>query len=213
MAKKTISKKSNFDVSQVYKDLYAAFDFYNTKLFTGSLPKTVISIRAKANSVSYFAPDRFISIRDKKKAAHEIAFNPALLNRPIQVIFSTLVHEMVHLWQEKFGKPSKNKYHNKEWADKMESIGLMPAAADGSGKRTGSKMSHEIISAGLFARKTFNYIKSREFNFFYEVPIKTEKKDSSKIKFTCPKCECNAWGKESLILICGECDAQMEIQD
>lgn len=44
----------------------------------------------------------------------------------------TIVHEMVHLWQYEFGKPSHRTYHNKE-ADKM-AIGLMPSNTDLGGK-------------------------------------------------------------------------------
>ena len=32
---------------------------------------------------------------------------------------------MCHQWQQHFGKPSRNGYHNKQWADKMESVGLI----------------------------------------------------------------------------------------
>ena len=34
---------------------------------------------------------------------------------------------MTHLEQAHFGKPSRNGYHNKEWADLMERVGLMPS--------------------------------------------------------------------------------------
>lgn len=202
-----------FDASRVYADIYKAFDYYNKKLFAASLPRVVISIRAKANSVGYFAPDRFKAADNKKESAHEIAFNPVLLNRPIKIIFSTLVHEMAHLWQEKFGTPSKSGYHNKEWADKMESVGLMPESADGLGKRTGSKMSHSIMEGEIFDRTTEEFISKNEFNFFYELPEMKVKRDNSKAKFTCPSCGCNAWGKSSLRLICGDCDEVMEVNE
>jgi hypothetical protein len=31
----------------------------------------------------------------------------------------------------------------------------------------------------------------------------------SKLKYTCPTCAANAWGKPGLLLRCGECDAAM----
>ena len=42
-------------------------------------------------------------------------------------------------------------YHNREWANKMEQIGMMPTDTGESGeKRTGQKIRHYIIPGGLF---------------------------------------------------------------
>ena len=50
--------------------------------------------------------------------------HPDILSRPIEESMGTLVHEMVHFWQQEFGTPSRRGYHNREWADKMEALGL-----------------------------------------------------------------------------------------
>jgi hypothetical protein len=56
---------------------------------------------------------------------------------------STLVHEMVHVWQQHCGTPSKRGYHNKEWATKMKSVGPQPSSTGMvGGKETGQRMSH-----------------------------------------------------------------------
>lgn len=70
---------------------------------------------------------------------------------PPEEVMQTLVHEMVHLWQYHFGKPGRRGYHNKEWANKMESIGLMPSSTgQPGGKRTGDKMADYIIEGSVF---------------------------------------------------------------
>ncbi|MDK4565666.1 hypothetical protein QG053_11620, partial [Kingella kingae] len=49
------------------------------------------------------------------------------------------------------GKPSRSGYHNKEWADKMESIGLMPSDTfQEGGNRTGQKMGDYPLEGGKF---------------------------------------------------------------
>jgi hypothetical protein len=35
-------------------------------------------------------------------------------------------------------------------------------------------------------------------------------KSGKRVKFTCPSCEANAWGKETLKLICGDCRKPFE---
>ena len=63
----------------------------------------------------------------------------------------TLVHEMVHLWQAHFGKPGRGRYHNGQWADKMEAIGLMPSSTGKpGGQRTGDCMADYAIEGGRF---------------------------------------------------------------
>src|SRR5512141_850915 len=58
----------------------------------------------------------------------------------------TLLHEQVHLWQQNFGKspvrPGKV-YHNKEFVDKCESLGLYPMPVLGC---------HLAVGDGVFAQ-------------------------------------------------------------
>ena len=47
---------------------------------------------------------------------------------------------MTHLEQHHFGQPSRNGYHNKQWAELMKSVGLFPSdTAQPGGKETGQR--------------------------------------------------------------------------
>lgn len=99
--------------------------------------------------------------RQEKKVVHEISINPDFMNREDRDWHSTLVHEMCHLWQEDFGRPSRGGYHNSQWADKMIQVGLMPSdTGEAGGKRTGQSITHYIIPGGKF-EQVFNTL-SRE---------------------------------------------------
>jgi hypothetical protein len=50
-----------------------------------------------------------------------------------------------HVWQHAHGKPTRNGYHNKEWAAKMDNLGLVPSST--GGKRTGQSVSHYIAAS------------------------------------------------------------------
>ena len=135
---------------QMYSFVQDAYDFFNDKLFAGELPPCLLTLQREKNTMGYFSSNRWQG--GGKHVVHEIALNPAffITHKPLELM-QTLVHEMVHLWQHEFGKPSHRAYHNTEWANKMESIGLMPSdTGEPGGKRTGQRMSDYPIEGGAF---------------------------------------------------------------
>lgn len=135
---------------EVYEALQIAYDFFNASLFGGELPPCLITLQRKKGTKGYFSKNRFV--RTSGEETHEIAMNPAFFAiLTAEEVLSVLVHEMAHLWQIVKGKPGRARYHNHEWADKMEEIGLMPTATGApGGPRTGDRMSHYIIPNGPF---------------------------------------------------------------
>ena len=133
-----------------YSALQSAFDHFNAELFEGNLPHCLITLRSASRVYGYHHAGRFISLKGEQ--IDELGLHPGFFTlRPIESVLSTLVHEMVHHWQEHFGTPSPSNAHNQEWARKMESLGLMPSDTGlPSGKRTGRSVSHYIIPTGVF---------------------------------------------------------------
>lgn len=179
-----------------------AFAYFNETLFGGSLPECILNFSRKGKTRGFFASERW---QKGESNTHEISLNPDVLDRePIETM-STLVHEMVHLWQFEYGNYSKNGYHNSEWAAKMESIGLMPSnTGEPGGSRTGSKMTHYIIYDGLF-QKAFEAMPSKFLIPWASFAVKSQGPRKDKIKYTCPKCNSNVWGKTDLSIVCGIC--------
>src|SRR5208283_6170606 len=144
-----------------YRAFQEAYDFFNAELFKGTLPNVLVTLQRHANSKGYFAPERF-SGRVEKAIVHELALNPDwFTERTDEEILSTLAHEMAHVWQQTYGKPSRRAYHSKEWASKMKEIGLQPSdTGAANGKETGQKMTHYIIKGGAYA-KAYAKLKAR----------------------------------------------------
>jgi hypothetical protein len=133
-----------------YNQLQMAYDWFNVQLFGHALPNCLITLQRKSNAMGYYSPDRWTNA--KGETTDEIALNPAYFaNHSLKELLQTLVHEMCHQWQQHFGKPSRNGYHNKQWADKMESIGLMPSSTgEPGGARIGQHMGDYSITEGQF---------------------------------------------------------------
>jgi SprT-like family len=123
--------------TESYGELDGAFGIFNQRLFGGSLPNCLITLHRRRSAYGYFSSARFANRNGT--TTDEIAMNPDhLRQRPDREAFSTLVHEMAHLWQHHFGKPTRNGYHNRQWAEKMEALGLMPSSTGApGGARTG----------------------------------------------------------------------------
>ena len=196
-----------------YTAIDRAYAFFNSKLFGGELPCCLVTLQRKAKSYGYFAGNRFAT-RDGSQTTDEIALNPNhFACRTIEEILSTLVHEMVHLWQYRLGTPPKSAYHNCEWANKMLEVGLIPSTTgEPGGKQTGTKVSHYIEESGRYEQAVRELL-GDGFTLAYADVLQTgtrEKKAASKTKYTCGECGANAWAKPGILLTCGECDNPMD---
>ena len=211
-----------------YQQLY---DYFNAKLFGGTLPSIILNFYRKANVCGFFSRDRWS--RNDGSKTHEISINPVhLAIDPFIQVCQTLVHEQAHLWQAEHGKSSRPGYHNSEWAAKMESIGLMPSSTGHpGGDRVGQKMSDFVIEGGLF-EQAFNALpegiklpwKANEATLPQAAiallgqlagtttlnGTGTAPDKKTKVKYICPGCKAKAWGKPELRLICGDCHKNME---
>ena len=136
--------------AETYAELQRAYDTFNTELFDGELPECLITLQRKKKTYGYFHAERFANKQGDK--THEIALNPTYFAVvPLVEIMQTLAHEMAHLWQHHHGEPGRGNYHNAEWAEKMESIGLTPSnTGQPGGKRTGDSMADYAIEGGRF---------------------------------------------------------------
>ncbi len=134
----------------LYAQLQRASDHFNLALFDGKLPQPMLTLQRKKGAVGYFSAKRWAHTSGVKVS--EIALNPlCFANRSLLQFFQTIVHEQCHLWQHEFGTPSRPGYHNAEWSEKMQEIGLMPSSTgEPGGNRTGQKMSDFPSPKGRF---------------------------------------------------------------
>lgn len=137
---------------EFYAVLQQVFQEFNNTLFDGTLPNCLITVQRKKKVMGYFSADRWTN--EQEKRVHEIALNPSFFASCNFIeIFQTIAHEMCHLWQHEYGSPSRSNYHNKEWGDKMESIGLIPSKTGRpGGKKTGQSMNDYPEPKGKFEK-------------------------------------------------------------
>ncbi|MFC4994102.1 SprT-like domain-containing protein [Rubritalea tangerina] len=218
--------------SKEYAVFQRAYDFFNKELFAGELPGVLITLQRKSHNVGMYRRGSFKDRSDLTQVVDEIAINPdAYVNLSDVEIWQALVHEMCHQWQFHFGKPSRKSYHNREWANKMESIGLIPSSTGKpGGARIGQTMFDYVDEAGRFRecvqalRKQGVVLNLQSSDENAQVSRSAEaqkheaqmrqagvkKNRSNRVKYSCPQCQVNAWGKPELHLICGDCQCRLE---
>jgi len=137
---------------ELYSLLQTVYDRFNTELFRSKLPDVVLTLQREKNTMGYFSRDRWFRSKSNERV-HEIAINPAYFaNFPLIEVLQTMAHEMCHLYQHEHGTPGRGRYHNAEFAQMMENIGLVASSTGRpGGKRTGQQISDYPIEGGRFA--------------------------------------------------------------
>ncbi len=220
--------------SKFYGLFQVIFDYYNDALFDGQLVDCIISLTRKHRVFGHYAHKRFYHATEMD--TDELAINPTMISKfPLIEVCQTIVHEMCHGWQCHFGKPPRAGYHNKEWASKMESIGLMPSHnGQPGGKKVGQNMADYPIKGGRFMLATEELMNSNLFEeLFLEVnqnmidqldpdkPLFDQVRDLhlQYVQVHTPKpkgnykysCSCsNVWGKPGLSLSCNLCGEEFK---
>lgn len=205
-----------------YHNLDRAFSHFNSALFSGVLPGALITLHDHPRARGYFRRKAFAHRTEAEAFTDEICLCPSThADRTDHDILSTLVHEMVHLWQFHHGEPPRRCYHDREWAAKMEAVGLTPSDTGlPGGKRTGQSMTHYIIEGGAFDIACRDLL-ATGWALQWEQPARQiasasgtkgtggESPKSTRRKFSCPQCGLSAQAKPAARLVCGGCSVEM----
>lgn len=81
-------------LSETIRMLEKAFDLVNEHYFESALSKSVITIQSTPRAYGHFTTKRIW--KDDLKERYEINLGAETVNRPIEEVIATLIHEMVH---------------------------------------------------------------------------------------------------------------------
>ena len=127
-----------------------------------------------------------------------VTINQKIINHPLCQILGVLLHELLHGWQELYGKPGKRNYHNREYVKKAEKLGLL---VDEKGYMTYS-------STSVF----LDLLKLHGIDIDNISDVEEPKKGTSKMK----KWSCGCTNVRSAIVLearCLKCGGTFKIQE
>jgi hypothetical protein len=123
---------ATYQLSDLLTELNRVFDLLNKEFFAGKLYMPIIIVQSarKKRVLGTCSVNRIWVQKhdDNKNPKHEISISAEYLDRPIEEICATLLHEMVHLYNGLHDiKDTSNNcvYHNKRFKEESEKRGLI----------------------------------------------------------------------------------------
>lgn len=188
--------------------LERAFDTLSRVYFENSLPKVVITIQTSPTAHGYITVNKIWEGTNERY--REINISAETINRPIENVMATLLHEMVHLFcmENNLLDTSKGgKYHNKTFKKEAEKRDLEISYADYIGYSV--------------TKPTVRFIDVLKANGLYGDSIEhhritgcrssggTSPKKSSTRKYTCPSCGISVRATKDVNIGCLDCGVVM----
>ena len=102
------------------------FDLLNDRYFESALSRPVLTIQSTPKAYGHYTLFDAWSV-DGEKGMREINIGAGTLSRPIENVVATLLHEMVHYWNDQQGVKDTSRggtYHNKSFKEAAESRDL-----------------------------------------------------------------------------------------
>ena len=140
----------------------------------------------------------------------EIILNEKHMSRPLYSVLETVLHEQIHLWQQRRGEhPVERNYHNQEFVEKAEQLGLHPQPVIGAHTRPADGQFERLLREYGITRPNEEMIfpvqgKEKKRNWWQD-PGKERKGRSTLEKWSCA-CGQNARiGAKAYLAVCILC--------
>lgn len=196
------------------------FDLLNAEFFNNELVRPTITVQSTPRAYGHFSlrDDTWISVTG---SSHEINIGAGTLARPIELVCTTLCHEMVHYFNyyHNIKDTSRgNTYHNKAFRDACLFRGMLVERSNKYGwshTSPGEPMLDFVLKNEL----TDILINRNEFYGFQITgtgahsgtdttpPTKT----SNSRKYQCPCCKNSVRATKVVNIVCGDCGLKMEL--
>lgn len=194
--------------SEVVGFLERIFRSLNKDRFGGELETPIITVQGTPRAYGHCTCSRTWKNANRGQEQYEINIAAGTLNRPIENVVATMLHEMVHLYNltHDIQDTSRgNAYHNKRFKAKAEEVGLVIDFDARIGWSVTSP-SPELVE----------YVAAQGWE---DIPLsrgdlvearRKVKKPSSTRKYECPACGLSVRATRDVRIICAECSEVMQ---
>lgn len=217
--------KETVKTSRTAGYLEKIFRTLNTRYFNGEIEEPIITIQNTPRAYGHVTAYKQWHRADGEER-HELNIGAGTLDRPIENVVATMLHEMVHLWNIKENVKDCSRggtYHNKKFKEAAEARDLSISYDERIGwsvtEPTDSlidfiiEQGWEDIRMGRFegysSGNDNNTGKRQTTGMNGTGKTETDKRTSSTRKLACPKCKQSVRATRSVNIICGDCMEKM----
>jgi len=195
------------------------YDLLNADFFGNELERPVITIQSTPKAYGHFSLYNAWNVRGQ--GVPEINIGAGTLDRPIENVLATLLHEMIHQYNAVNGIQDVSRggmYHNKKFKESAEARGLIIGKSEKYGW-TITEPADDLLNWVLENDIPDIELNRNEFNWLDfsggqgkgrtdggNKPIKT----NSYRKYICPLCLTAVRATKSVNVKCGDCDLTMK---
>lgn len=209
--------------SRLAGQLEKLFRMMNEDFFNGQLEMPIITIQSTPRAYGHYSVSPIWTVNGEE-LKHEINVSAGALDRPIENVIATLLHEMCHMYNDTVLNVQdcsrQGTYHNKQFKATAESVGLIVTKSDRYG------FAHTSPSDRLIEYILDNDIQEIKLNrneggiritggnntgnASGQKPGKNP--NSHSIKYQCPVCGNSVRATKKLNVVCGDCmETMLEI--
>ena len=185
------------------------YEYFNSKLFKNELERPVITVQTDERNRAYgwFTCNKVWKESEKDDGQYEINMSAQFLNRPVNEIAGTLIHEMCHHYAKENNLQDCSRggsYHNKLFKKIAEEHGLQ---VENVPKIGWSNTSLTEETKWLVAE----FLRFNDEKLIYRVPAPkgARVKSSSTRKYACPCCGNSVRATKSVNIMCADCNEFM----
>lgn len=207
----------NASIKSVITNLEELFAVLNERFFGNNLCKPVITISpnsTKTNAFGWITTWKCWHDAEKGEEFFEINICAEYLSRPFADVASTMLHEMVHLYNIMNGVKDCSRggtYHNNKFKDSAEKHGLICHKDEKYGW-TDTTLNFEAAET---VTEFMEIIDKTSFSLYRDGEKKKEEKKGGKSnsrKYVCPCCGLIVRATKEVKVICADCDEILELE-
>lgn len=209
-------------MSRLTNELEKAFNLLNADIFGGELPTPIITVIPTPRAYAHYVPFDIWETKDCKK--REINIASGTLDRPLENILASLVHEMVHMYNDvvlnEADTSNKGVYHNKVFKREAESHWLIVSRSERYGyshtepseKLLEWVLEHDELREIEMCRANplvpLKGVGARTGSFDGSITVGTALKSHHR-KYVCPCCGNSVRATKAVNIMCMDCNEQM----
>lgn len=212
--------KETVKTSRTAGYLEKIFRALNADWFDGELEEPIITIQSTPRAYGHVTVGKVWYRKDEQR--HELNMGAETVNRPIEEVCATMMHEMVHLYNIAHGVQDCSRggtYHNKKFKAEAERRGLHIEHHERYGwtiTTPSEELIDYIISKGweeIRMNRGFGWVPppSGGAKAGGSTGSTPPKKPSSTRKYRCPCCGNSVRATKAVRIMCMDCDLQMEL--